>query len=421
MSRPPDARNVVHSQALRAALRRAPYQSSGKIQHVVYIIQENRSFNVLFKGFPGATTASKGDDENGNKVKLHVQNLSQGWDMDHSVNGFFADYANGALNGWNEEDACCGEPKDFAYAYIERSQVKPYWSMAEQYVLADNMFQSNLDGSFISHQYAISAYANHAVNYPSGAWGCTGSAGDVINTLLGNRTIGPNISACFNQQTLGDELDNAGIGWRFYAAPTSNTGTIWSAYQAIQHIYEGPDWAKDVITPSSQFITDVQNGILEPVTWVTPTWANSDHSGNNSDTGPSWVTQLVNTIGNSPFWGTTAIFIQWDDWGGWFDPVEPVYEDYDGLGFRVPLIVISPYAKQGYVSHTQYETASVPRFIEDTFGLGQLAAADGRANDPSNDCFDFNQPPRPFQTISAKYSKNFFLKQRESYHAPDDQ
>ena len=95
--------------------------------------------------------------------------------------------------------------------------------------------------------------------------------------------------------------------------------------------------------------------------------------------GPSWVAALVNTVGKSRYWNSTAIFVQWDDWGGLYDHVPPPFEDYDGLGFRVPLLVISPYAKPNYVSHVQYETASVLHFAEDLFGLGRLAAADRRA------------------------------------------
>ena len=103
----------------------------------------------------------------------------------------------------------------------------------------------------------------------------------------------------------------------------------------------------------------------------------------------------------SKFWNSTAIFVQWDDWGGLYDHVPPPYVDYDGLGFRVPLLVISPYAKQDYVSHVQYETASVLRFAEDLFGLDQLAAADRRATSPAADCFDFSQRPRKFVRIKA--------------------
>ena len=117
--------------------------------------------------------------------------------------------------------------------------------------------------------------------------------------------------------------------------------------------------------------------------------------------GPSWVTALVNAVGESKFWNSTAIFVQWDDWGGLYDHVPPPYRDYDGLGFRVPLLVISPYAKHDHVSHVQYETASVLRFAEDLFGSSQLAAADKRANSPANDCFDFSQKPRKFVRIKA--------------------
>ncbi len=115
-----------------------------------------------------------------------------------------------------------------------------------------------------------------------------------------------------------------------------------------------------------------------------------------SKTGPSWVTSVVNAIGQSQYWNSTAIFVFWDDYGGWYDPQPPAYVDYDGLGMRLPMIIISPYAKKGYVSHTQYEHGSILKFVEDQFGLGRLAASDTRANSPA-DAFDFNKPPRKFK------------------------
>ena len=113
-------------------------------------------------------------------------------------------------------------------------------------------------------------------------------------------------------------------------------------------------------------------------------------------------------MGKSKFWDSTAIFVQWDDWGGYYDHVAPPFQDYDGNGFRVPLLVISPYAKKNYVSHQQFETASVLRFAEDLYGLPQMAAADARATSPAADCFDFTQQPRPFVPIKAPYSAEFF-------------
>ncbi len=139
--------------------------------------------------------------------------------------------------------------------------------------------------------------------------------------------------------------------------------------------------------------------------------------------GPSWVSALVDTVGASKFWDSTAIFVQWDDWGGFYDHVAPPVEDYDGLGFRVPLLVISPYARKNHVSHVQYETASVLRFAEDLYGLAHLAAADARATSPAADCFDFSQEPRPFVKIKAPYPAKFFIHHhfKNSYFAPDYQ
>jgi phospholipase C len=273
--------------------------------------------------------------------------------------------------------------------------------MAEQYVLGDQVFQSNLDGSYISHQYAIAAYANSEVDFPSSAWGCQGGPYDVIPTLNQYDQFGPNVPVCEDYNTLGDELDAAGISWKFYTHAYNTSGGLWSAYSAINHIYNGPDWSTDVVTPASQFLTDVAGGNMAAVSWITPTFENSDHAGFEALGGPAWVASLVNAVGQSKYWKSTAIFVIWDDWGGWFDPVAPVYKDYDGLGFRVPLIAISAYAKTGYVSHVQYESSSVLRFMEDNFGVAPLAASDSRAADPASDFFDYSAAPRKFKPIAA--------------------
>jgi phospholipase C len=271
------------------------------------------------------------------------------------------------------------------------------------------MFASNLDGSFVSHQYGVAAYASHAVDYPVGTWGCEGGKSDTVTTLTKDRAIGPSIEACFENPTIASEADAAGVSWRFYADSINGTGGFWSAYQADKQIYEGPDWSADVIDPPSQFITDVGSGQLAAITWITPTWANSDHPA-AAKGGPAWIASLVDAVGTSKFWKSTAIFIMWDDWGGWFDPVKPIYKDYDGLGFRVPMLIVSPYAKKGSVTNTQYETASVLRFIEDDFGLPTLAKSDGRANDPAVDraAFDFTQRPRTFKKISGSKPITFW-------------
>ena len=377
----------------------------GVIAHVIFIVQENRSFNNLFMGFPGAFTRDYGRNARGHKIYLHQTSLAQRWDIDHSFSAFQTDYDGGRVDGWDDQAVCCTQPRHFAYAYVRRSQVRRYWEMAEQYVLADNTFASNLDGSYVAHQYTIAAYAHSAVNYPSRSWGCFVDGNDRIPTLRIDRKIGRSEPVCQNYATLGDELDAAGIGWRYYtSAPGSDVGGLWTAYGSIDHIYNGPDWASDVITPQSQFIADVDAGRLAAMTWITPTGADSDHPGNNSKSGPDWVAALVNAVGESRFWDSSIIFVLWDDWGGWFDPATPPYADYDGLGFRIPLIMISPYAKAGVVTHSQYETTSVLRFAEDLFGVASLAAADRRASDPAFDpAFNFFASPRAFEPFQTGY------------------
>jgi phospholipase C len=401
-----------------------------KIQHIVVVIQENRSFDNLFQGFPGADTQSYGYNSNNQKIPLAQIGLQTTWDLDHEAEQFFL-ACNGTgsypgtdcrMNGFNNEYVYCGHESQPAcpnanppYAYVPHYQTIPYFNLATQYVLADHMFASNFDASsFVAHQYLIAAQSSSAVNFPSTTdWGCEGGPSDVIQLLTQRRTLSNTyIPVCLNNQTLGDELDAVGLSWRYYTAVTPHgNGGYWSAYSAIRHIYYGPDWKKDVITPQTVFFNDVANGNLPAVSWITPTCQNSDHAGCGGDTGPDWVASLVNAIGKSKYWDSTAIFVTWDDPGGWYDHVPPKMLDYDGLGMRVPLLVISPYAKRSYVSHVHYELASIDRFIEDRFGLQTLSASDARAISPEKDCFDFNQSPRPFRVIRTKHKEDYFIHQ----------
>jgi phospholipase C len=406
---------------------------AGKIAHVVFIVQENRSFDNMFYGYPGADTAKKGKDSHGKTIALQPVGLKANYVIDHSIQAMIAAcHGTGKvpgtdcrMNGFNNEMTQDG-PRGVRYpmyVYVPHTESQPYFDMAHEGVLADRMFQSQLDESFVAHQYIIAAQADSTVNVPFGVvWGCGAGAGETVETVKSDRSLGPYIPPCFDYQTIGDEFDRAGISWRFYAGSygSNAAGGEWSGFQTVKHIYYGPDWAKDVVTPDWKFITDVRAGKLASFTWVTPVCDDSDHVNCGGGYGPSWVAALVNTIGKSKFWNSTAIFVMWDDWGGLYDHVPPPYEDYDGLGFRVPLIVISPYAKPNYVSHVQYETASVLRFAEDLFGLGQLAAADLRATSPAADCFDFSQSPRRFVKIAAPYPPSFFIHHNDdNYFAPD--
>ena len=422
--------NALPASTVAAALLTPEETGAGKITHMVYIVQENRSFDNLFQGYPGADTVSSGKESDGTTLKLQPVSLASHYDIDHSAEAMFL-ACDGSrklpgtdckMDGFNREFAYGGPPNP-QYVYVPHQDSKPYFDMAREWVVADRMFQSQLDESFVAHQYVIAAQAHSAVDLPFGLWGCGGGFEDFIHVIHPGRRVYGKEKPCFDYQTLGDELDKAKLSWRFYTsrygAPSSGAGGYWSGYQAVRHIYYGPDWLHDVISPQKQFLTDVPAGKLASFTWITPLCNDSDHVDCGGGYGPSWVAALVNTIGESKFWKSTAIFVQWDDWGGLYDHVPPPYEDYDGLGFRVPLLVISPYAKQNHVSHVQYETASVLRFAENLFGLGQLAAADARATSPAADCFDFHQQPRAFVPIKAPKNRRFFINQPGDYRVPD--
>jgi phospholipase C len=409
----------THSQG---GLRAAFSTGSGKITHVVFVVQENRSFDNLFQGYPGADTVSQGMNSEGQAIQLQPVPLSQQYQISHDASAMFA-ACNGTgslpgtdcrMNGFNNEESE-GGPTNPQYVYVPHSESKPYFDMAHEWVVGDRMFQSQLDESFAAHQYVIAAQDQSSVDLPAFLpWGCQGGSSDVVSTITQSRNPnGPVQRACFDYTTLGDELDAAKLTWRFYAVNYQNdgggNGGTWSAYQAVNHIFNGKDW-KNVISPNFKFIEAVRAGHLANFTWVTPNCPESDHTEcANGGYGPSWVAAIVNTVGKSKFWDSTAIFVQWDDWGGYYDHVAPPFQDYDGNGIRVPLLVISPYAKKNYVSHQQFETASVLRFAEDLYGLPQMAAADARATSPAADCFDFTQQPRPFVPIKAPYSPNFFI------------
>jgi phospholipase C len=405
-------------------LRDAP----GKIQHVIIIVQENRSFDNLFAGFPHADTVASGIDSSGQTIPLRATGLEREYIIDHSATAMFA-ACNGTsvfpgtecrMNGFDRE-VSFGGPKHPEYVFVPHAESKPYFDLAHEFVLADRMFQSHLDESFVSHQYIIAAQAHDAVNLPPAVWGCGGGEGNLVQTITAARQYGPFESPCFDYRTLADELDDRALTWRFYTNTIDGDGGEWSGFQAIKHIRYGPDWARDVITPQTQFFSDVAAGNLANVTWITPVCINSDHVNCGGKLGPQWVSSLVNAVGESRFWPTTAVFVMWDDWGGLYDHVPPPYEDQDGLGFRVPLIVISPYAKQDYVSHVQYEHGSILRFVEDQYGLGRLAASDTRANDPAVDCFDFTKPPRAYKPIPTLYGPTYFMNQPLDRRPPDEE
>jgi phospholipase C len=258
--------------------------------------------------------------------------------------------------------------------------------------------------------------------------GCTAPSNEYVSLIDPSGDESQTMYPCFEHPTLTDLLNANHISWKYY---TPLPGSIWTAPNAIRHMCvpnaagdqcTGSDWTNDVVLKSSQVLTDIANGQLAAVTWVIPTGQASDHPGLTDGTGPSWVGSVVNAIGNSPFWANTAIIITWDDWGGWFDHVPPssIYNSYE-YGFRVPLIVVSPYAKSKYISHVPHDFGSILKFVETTFNLQTVdpSYADARADDLS-DCFDFTQTPLTFTPVITPKNASFFINDKRAPLPPDN-
>jgi phospholipase C len=404
------------------------------IKHVVVIVQENRTFNDIFAGFKGADSTMYGYTHTGAKVRLRAITF-KGPDILHNWGNAMVDWNGGRMNGFDGSLYTNNKPAGtYVYAYLQRSQVAPYWTMAREYVLADHMFPTMFGPSFTAHIDLIASTTNLSedeaeVDGPTGQpWGCDAPRGTwtyLLNPQRVRSGYGP--FPCFTQyNTMADTLDEAHVSWRYYVPYGQYAlARLWSPFATIRKVRYGPDWERNVISPQTTVLRDVANGKLAQVSWVIPDGLDSDHAGSNSDKGPSWVAGVVNAIGESQYWKDTAIVVLWDDWGGWYDGVPPPQLDFVGLGIRVPCIIISPYAKAAYVSHTQYEFGSVLKFIEEAFHLRSLGPASGGYTDTRAtslvDSFDFKQKPRVFQPIPAPYPPAYFLLQPPSGVPPDSE
>jgi phospholipase C len=405
------------------------------IKHVVVIVQENRSFDNLFAGFPGADTATSGLTHSGARISLHPITFSE-VTLGHVYQTAMIEYDKGKMDGFDLVRASSvvrQKPGTIPYAYVERSLVQPYWTMAEQYALADHFFATEWGASFTAHQDLIAGTTaltktESLVNVPSAyPWGCDAPVRPptVTYVLTVRRAIKPGPRPCLTQYpTIAQSLDAEHVSWRYYApyvtGPNANLGgELFSAFDAIKAVRYGPDW-KNVVSPQTQVLADAEGGNLASVSWVVPDFLDSDHPSAGSDTGPSWVASVVNAIGQGPDWKSTAIVIVWDDWGGWYDHVKPPQLDYVGLGFRLPCIIVSPYIKPATISSTQYEYGSILKFIEQVFRLPSLGTTDVRANSLLN-VFDFRMKPRAFTAIAAKYPASYFLRRPPSLKPVDDE
>jgi len=363
-----------------------------KIQHVIYLIQENHTFDNLFGRFPGSDGVRTGLDH-GVRVPLGPAVVGpMPGDLPHCFRCAIAAFDGGKMDGFDH-----GPQGKLAYTQFRPAQIPDYWYWAKHDVLFDHFFSSAWGPSFPNHLYAIgaqSALARENPVPPGGGiqrWGCDSPARTFVEAYRAGRVA--LVRPCFSFPTTGDLLDASGVSWSYYAADSDEKGYMWSAYDAIDRYRQQPAAWKAHIHPVDDVVTDIQAGALPAVTWITPRYELSDHPPFSTCWGENWATKVIDAVERSPMWSTTAIFLTWDDYGGFYDHVRPPATDRMGMGFRVPMIVISPYAKDGVVAHPVSEFSSVLSFIEDNWGLRHLTARD-RAGDPMRQAFDFSQTPR---------------------------
>ncbi len=368
--------------------------SLDKIQHIVFIIKENRTFDTYFGTFPGADGATSGTISTGQTIPLGHTPDRTPHDIGHGFQEAIKAIDGGKMDKFDLISSANVNGDYLAYTQMHETDIPNYFAYARAFVLGDRMFSSLHGPSFPNHLYTVGAQSGGAIGNPNspeakGIWGCDADDSVTVPILQpdGTQTRQP---PCFDFKTLADTLQAQNVSWKYYAPPKGDPGYIFSTLDAIRHIRESPLWVENVIS-DKQFTQDAKAGRLPAVSWLVTGGAN-EHPPASTCAGENWTVTQLNAIMQGPNWDSTAVFIIWDDFGGFYDHVPPPQLDAFGLGPRVPLLVISPYAKKGYIAHTQYEPSSILKFVETRYSLPALTDRDRNANDML-DSFDFNQAP----------------------------
>ncbi len=449
-------------------------------QHVIVIVQENRSPDNLFQGLctpPFGNSKSCSTSPTGSQYDIQTSkwldktsstgttnpipvSLDNNYDPSHSHAAFtgMCDLNTAGvcqMDGAASNDCNGTCPTRPAYHSVTNANsiLNPYLTLATSYGWANYMFQTNQGPSFPAHQFlfggtsapsadddAIGTFAAENMGPTTLALAGCIAAADTTVKLITTENETQKIYPCFDHQTMADLFDAIDVSWKYY---TPSAGSVDTAPDAIQHICvpsqptggecTGSDWINDVIIKPSQVLTDIAGCKLSQVSWVIPSGKYSDHARDNTGGGPSWVASIVNAIGNNPkckdnevYWDNTAILITWDDWGGWYDHEPPTIlagaqGDYQ-YGFRVPLLVVSAYTPVQYVDNTRMDFGTILRFLEHNYGIaeGSLNFADARSSTDLTEFFSLSQVPRVFQTIPARLDGNYFINDKEPLTDADD-
>jgi phospholipase C len=397
-----------------------------KIAHVIVMIQENRTVDNLFSssflsggdGYPGANTTRSALLHTGKTAPLAETPFEVPYTPLHAHKHLVNEWNKGAMNQFDLDPA---EPTQPGYhpppmaalGYVPDFESLLYHALAYRYALADMTFSSRLAPTFPGHQWLIAGQgpADDPV-FPSleptpnqNIWGCDSAPGTTAAAFTTGESTTPG-PVCFNYPTIADLMDAHHVTWRYYTGAIGTYDGSISAFDAVQHVRSGPDWTKNVVSPPTAILGDIASCNLPSVSYVTPPEAASDLSGTLGAGGPAWAATIYIALtdalqqqksANCRYYDNTAIILTWDDSGGWYDHVPPPPSTNGAvLGFRVPLLVISGYAKSNYVpggpylpfvSHVTRSHASILAYIEKNYALGSLGQLDATA-DPLDDMFD---------------------------------
>jgi phospholipase C len=361
------------------------------IQNVIVIVQDERSFDNLFAGYPNADAPTKGLTSTGRYAPLKPITLENtACSTSYLYGRFDVVYDDGKMDGWNLLDAA--DPL-CPYTRVERSETQPYWNLARRFALADRMFGSTIYTDFVEQLYLIAGTTkvdphSFVIGPPaSPPWGCDAPRGDLTMILKSGHVSSRGPFPCFTQfPTMANLLDKAGVSWKVYYG-TKGASLGLNPFEAIEYVTSGPDRTRDRSKPATNVLTDLRTDHLPAVSWVISPLADSDVPG--YDGGPKWVNSIVLAAKKSHYWPHTAIVVVWADSGEgrFYDNAAPPQISAVGLGIRVPMIVVSPYAKRGYISHTTYQFGSILKFIEENWDLGSLGSTDERSHS-IGDIFD---------------------------------
>ena len=388
---------LVPNASALADVSKQTSKSKTPIQHFVVLMQENHTFDNYFGTYPGANGIPAGtcmpvdpsDKTNTDCVEpFHIGDRPID-DLDHSLSTFQMQYNDGKMNGFVYALNQRNQNGAMAMGYYDDRDLPYYWNLADEYVLFDNYFSSDHGGSFANHMYWVSAQ-------PGGNRVSENGYADVA--------------------TIFDRLEERGISWKFYVqnydpqityrslsqvSGNRASQVIWVPLLNMDRFLDDPKLSSHIVDLNEYFV-DLENGTLPEVAYIAPSGA-SEHPPGSIRSGQKFVKSLIQALMRSNSWDSSAFLLLYDDWGGWYDHVSPPQVDENGYGMRVPGLLISPYARRGYIDSTMLDFTSVLKFIEENWGIEPLAARDTQAKSFMS-AFDFSMSPRepvfiPFERV----------------------